>query len=60
MLRWTLIFLIVALCAGILGFGAVEGASLGIARILFLVFLAFLVVGLLVRGVGGRVGPPIT
>lgn len=59
MLRWVLIFLVIALCAGILGFGLVEGISLDIAKILFVVFLVLLVVGLLSRALGGPVGPPV-
>jgi len=53
MLSWTLIFLIVALIAGALGFTGVAGAAVGIARVLFtifiILFLATLVFGL-VRG----------
>lgn len=59
MLRWVLIFLAIALFAGILGFGGVEIMSLDIAKILFVVFIVLLAVGLLVRGASGRVGPPI-
>ena len=39
MLYWALIFLVVALIAGALGFGGIAGASAGIAQILFFVFL---------------------
>ena len=39
MLRWALIFLVVALVAGVLGFGGIAGASMGIAQVLFFVFL---------------------
>ena len=35
MLRWTLIFLVVAIVAAVFGFGGVAAASAGIARILF-------------------------
>jgi len=53
MLRWALIFLVVALIAAFLGFGGIAGTSMGIAKILFFVFLVlFLVTGVmhLVRG----------
>jgi uncharacterized membrane protein YtjA (UPF0391 family) len=44
MLYWTLVFLMVAVVAGILGFGAVAFAAAGIAKLLFFIFLlAFLV-----------------
>ncbi|MGH8024140.1 MAG: DUF1328 domain-containing protein, partial [Limisphaerales bacterium] len=39
MLGWTLVFLIVALIAGLLGFTGIAGAAVGIARFLFAVFL---------------------
>ena len=47
MLYWALVFLVVALIAGALGFGGVASASVGIAQILFFVFLVLLVVSLL-------------
>jgi uncharacterized membrane protein YtjA (UPF0391 family) len=50
MLSWVVTFLIVALIAGILGFGGVAGASIEIAKIIFfvaiLLFLVSAVVGL--------------
>jgi uncharacterized membrane protein YtjA (UPF0391 family) len=49
MLKWALIFAIVALIAGGLGFGGVAGAAAGIAKFLFFLFLVgflvFLVLG---------------
>ncbi len=39
MLRWALIFLIVALIAGVLGFGGIEGQAAWIAKVLLLVFV---------------------
>jgi uncharacterized membrane protein YtjA (UPF0391 family) len=38
MLKWALIFAIVALIAGGLGFGGVAGAAAGVAKILFFLF----------------------
>ena len=35
MLKWALIFAVVALIAGGLGFGGVAGAAAGVAKILF-------------------------
>ena len=40
MLYWALVFLVIALIAGALGFGGIAGASAGIAKILFFVALA--------------------
>ncbi len=49
MLKWALIFLVVGLVAGILGFGGIAGASIGIAKFLFFLaialFVIFLVLG---------------
>jgi len=39
LLSWALIFLILALVAGILGFGGIAKESAGIAKILFFIFL---------------------
>jgi uncharacterized membrane protein YtjA (UPF0391 family) len=39
MLHWTLVFLVLALIAAILGFGGLAGTAIGIAKILFFVFL---------------------
>jgi uncharacterized membrane protein YtjA (UPF0391 family) len=47
MLRWSLVFLIVALIAALFGFGVVEGYSLLAAKITFFVFLVLFVVSLL-------------
>ena len=58
MLGWALTFLVVALIAGLLGFTSVAGAAMGIAKILFWVFLILFVVSLVVHLVRGRgVGP---
>lgn len=50
MLKWALIFLIIAVIAGIFGFTDVEAASATIAQWLFGIFLV-LFVGALVIGV---------
>lgn len=51
MLKWAVIFLVVGLVLGALGFGGVGGAFVGIAKILFFValalFLIFLVLGVM-------------
>lgn len=54
MLYWTLIFLVLSLVAAIFGYTGVAGEAAGIARILFFVFLALLVVSLIYRGLTGR------
>ncbi len=45
MLRWAILFLVVALIAGLLGFTDVEFVSAGIAKVLFGIFmLGFLLI----------------
>lgn len=39
MLHWSLVFLVIALIAAVLGFGGLAGAAVGMAKILFFVFL---------------------
>ena len=54
MLYWALVFFLVAIVAGLFGFGGIASASAGIAQILFFVFLVLLVISLvwhLMRGV---------
>ncbi len=50
MLRYSVIFFIIALVAGALGFGLVGGVAYGAAKIFFFVFLVLAVLSLL----GGR------
>jgi uncharacterized membrane protein YtjA (UPF0391 family) len=56
MLYYAVVFLVIALIAGALGFFGVAGAAVGIAKILFFVFLVLFVVSLLL---GRRAGPTI-
>jgi uncharacterized membrane protein YtjA (UPF0391 family) len=46
MLGWTLIFLGVALVAGLLGFTGIAGTAAGIAKVLFFIFVILFVVSL--------------
>lgn len=50
MLKWALIFAVIALVLGVLGFGGVAGVAMDIAKILFflavLIAVLFLVLGL--------------
>ena len=47
MLYYTLVFLLIALIAGVLGFGVVAFAAAEIARIFFYIFLVLFLVGLI-------------
>ncbi len=58
MLRWAVIFLVIGLIAGLLGFTGVAGASIAIAKTLFFIFMVIFLVLLLAgltmaRRVGG-------
>jgi uncharacterized membrane protein YtjA (UPF0391 family) len=53
MLHYALVFLVVALIAGVLGFGFIAGTAAYIAKILFIVFLILF----LISFIGGRRGP---
>jgi uncharacterized membrane protein YtjA (UPF0391 family) len=50
MLRWALVFLVIALIAALFGFNVIEGYSLLAAKIAFFVFLVLFVVALLTGG----------
>jgi uncharacterized membrane protein YtjA (UPF0391 family) len=59
MLKWALIFLVIGLIAGVLGFTSIAGASIAIAKFLFFIFIAIFVVLLILgltvyRDVAGR------
>jgi uncharacterized membrane protein YtjA (UPF0391 family) len=51
MLHWTLVFLVIALIAALLGFGGVAGAAAGIAKVLFFVFLVIWLLSFIRRSV---------
>jgi uncharacterized membrane protein YtjA (UPF0391 family) len=54
MLRWALLFLVVALLAGVFGFTEIAGPSYLIAKVLFFVFVVLFIVSLVM----GRRGYP--
>jgi uncharacterized membrane protein YtjA (UPF0391 family) len=53
MLRWALIFLVLGLVAALFGFTSVAGTAIGIAKILFYVFLGLFLISLLVGMTSG-------
>jgi uncharacterized membrane protein YtjA (UPF0391 family) len=54
MLGWVVTFLVIALIAGILGFGGVAGASIEIAKIIFFIAIVLFLVSAIVGMVRGR------
>jgi uncharacterized membrane protein YtjA (UPF0391 family) len=59
MLGWALVFLVVALIAGLLGFTGLAMASAGIAQILFYIFVVLFVVSSLIYLIRGRAPPTV-
>lgn len=56
MLSWVIAFLIIAIIAGIFGFTGIFVAAVGIAKILFYIFLVLFLVTLIIHLVRGK--PP--
>ena len=54
MLRWALVFLVVGLIAGFLGFTNIAGASIAIAQTLFYIFIVIFLVLLILGLVAAR------
>lgn len=54
MLRWAVIFLIIALVAGVLGFGGISGFSFAAAKWLAIIALVLFVISLVAGGFRGR------
>ncbi len=55
MLRWAIIFAVLALVAGIFGFGGLSGDFAWLAHVLLVVFVILFVVSLVM----GRGSPPV-
>jgi len=51
---WVLAFLVIAIVAGVLGFGGIATASAGIAQTIFYIFLVLVLVSLVYRLLKGR------
>ncbi|MET0678944.1 MAG: DUF1328 domain-containing protein [Bradyrhizobium sp.] len=54
MLSWVVTFLVVALIAGVLGFGGIAGASVEIAKAIFFIAVILFLVSAVVSLVRGR------
>lgn len=53
MLKWAAIFFIIALIAALFGFTRIASGAMGIARILFFIFLILFVIALILHMFGG-------
>jgi uncharacterized membrane protein YtjA (UPF0391 family) len=58
MLRWALIFFVVALIAAVFGFGGIAAGAAGIGRILFFGFIVLAAIALIAGMVRGRAPQP--
>ncbi len=56
MLHLVITLLIVALIAGLLGFGGIAGTAVGFAKIIFVVALVLFIVSLIFGGLRGGFG----
>lgn len=54
MLSWVVTFLIIALVAGLLGFGGIAGASIEIAKIVFFVAIVLFLISAVIGLARGR------
>ncbi len=54
MLGWVVTFLIVALIAGVLGFGGIAGASIEIAKTIFVIAIILFLISAVISLVRGR------
>ena len=54
MLGWALTFLVIALIAGVLGFGLVAGVAIEIAKIIFFVAIVLFLIAAVFGAIGGR------
>jgi uncharacterized membrane protein YtjA (UPF0391 family) len=57
MLGWIITFLVIALIAAALGFGGIAGTAVGLAKIVFYIFLVLFVISLVYSLVTGRRPP---
>lgn len=54
MLRWALIFFVVAVIAAFFGFIGIAGAAIDIAKIIFYIFLILFVISLVAGMISGK------
>ena len=58
MIRWAIIFLVVALIAAVLGFGGIANFSFEIAKFMAVIAIVLFVIALVAGGLRGR-GPRV-
>ncbi|MBF0104572.1 MAG: DUF1328 domain-containing protein [Deltaproteobacteria bacterium] len=55
MLRWSIIFFLVAVVAGLFGFTSIAANAVSFAQVLFIVFLVLFIVSLIVPSIRKRI-----
>lgn len=54
MLRWAIIFFVIALIAGVLGFGGIAGMSFAAAKFVAIIAVILFAISLVAGGLRGR------
>jgi len=54
MIRWAIIFFVIALVAALLGFGGIAGMSMEIAKFVAVIAIILFVISLVAGGLRGR------
>mgnify|MGYP000977492110 CR=1 FL=1 len=57
MLQWAITFLVIAIIAGLLGFGSIAVLSVEMARVLFGLFLILFIIAAVMHAVRGKTPP---
>ncbi len=57
MLSWVVTFLVIALIAGVLGFGGIAGASIEIAKAVFFIAVVLFLISVIFGAFRGRSSP---
>lgn len=55
MLSWPVIFLVIAVLAGVFGFTGIVASAVGIAKVLFFIFIAFFAISLFIPSARRRI-----
>lgn len=58
MLYWAVVFFIIAVIAALFGFTTIAGAALGLAKIVFFIFVVLFVITLIMGLMSGRGAAP--
>lgn len=59
LLYWAVVFLVLAIVAAIFGFGAIASAGIGVAKVLFWIFVVLFILSLIAGWRRPGVTPPV-